>query len=282
MHQELGYKTNCNTFFRLFCVLLISFSLVGITVTCTIKEGTEKKRGDMITNRSSYDTGRLKARPNNATAKNSFVAGVQPLALDNRKDGFIYVPKNYKPSRPVALALMLHGAGGQAEHGLSLLRNYADDNNIILIAPASRAASWDIISSNIFGPDVIFIDQALTVAFERYNVDPAHIAIGGFSDGASYALCLGLTNGDLFTHVIAFSPGFVHTIEKKGKPRVFISHGNQDRVLPIDPCSRRIVPQLQRQGLQVNYLEFNGAHEIPGNISSSGVEWFMRNIPEQP
>lgn len=40
-------------------------------------------------------------------------------------------------------------------------------------------------------------------------IDPAHVAIGGFSDGASCALSLGLVNGDLFTHVMAFSPGLV-------------------------------------------------------------------------
>jgi len=261
------------TFVPFICVMGISFCLFGITAACTIKEGERNVRADSITSRNSYNTGRLTARPNNTTIKDEFTAGVQPLKLDNRRDGFIYVPKAYNPNKPAALALMLHGAGGQAEHGLSLLRQYADENNTILVAPASRAASWDIISDNSFGPDVIFIDQTLNLVFERFNIDAKHLGIGGFSDGASYALCLGLTNGDLFTHVIAFSPGFAYTLENKGKPAVFISHGTQDRVLPIDPCSRRIVPQLQRQGLKVNYQEFNGGHEIPGNISGTGVEW---------
>ena len=58
-------------------------------------------------------------------------------------------------------------------------------------------------------------------------VDPARLVIGGFSDGASYALSLGLINGQLFRKVAAFSPGFVVTGEPEGKPRVFISHGPQ-------------------------------------------------------
>jgi poly(3-hydroxybutyrate) depolymerase len=41
------------------------------------------------------------------------------------------------------------------------------------------------------------------------TVDPQRICVSGFSDGASYALSLGLANGDLFTHVAAFSPGFM-------------------------------------------------------------------------
>src|SRR5438067_2386870 len=83
-------------------------------------------------------------------------------------------------------------------------------------------------------------------------------AIGGFSDGASYALCMGLTNGDLFKYIIAFSPGFSYVIDNNGDPAVFISHGVHDRILPINSCSRRIVPQLKKRGLQVIYQEFNG------------------------
>ncbi len=55
----------------------------------------------------------------------------------------------------------------------------------------------------------------------------------GFSDGASYALSIGLTNGDLFTHVVAFSPGFASPVTYTGKPPVFVSHGTHDEVLPI-------------------------------------------------
>jgi phospholipase/carboxylesterase len=267
---------------KLFLLTLFSICWSGIPAGCIIKEGREKEKGMMVTSRNQYHTGRLTARPANTAAKEKFTAGVQPLNLDGRRDGFIYVPKAYDPDRPAALALMLHGAGGQAEHGLSYLQQYADDNNIILLAPASRAATWDIIVNRRFGTDVIFIDQALALVFERYAVDPARIAIGGFSDGASYALCLGLTNGDLFTHILAFSPGFAHTIEQQGRPAVFISHGLHDQVLPINPCSRRIVPRLQHQGLPVVYHEFDGEHVIPAAISKSGVEWFMANGRQKP
>lgn len=232
------------------------------------------KKRLMTAEREKYKSGRLTARPANGTGKTEFTTGVQRLGLDNRRDGFLYIPKGYDPSRPAALAVMLHGAGAPAEQGLSLLQRYADEANIILIAPAARKYSWDIIASDAFGPDVIFIDQSLALAFENFAIDPAHVAIGGFSDGASYGLCIGLTNGDLFTHIIAFSPGFAYTLQKNGKPSVFISHGVHDAVLPIDPCGRRIVPQLQRQGLEVNYTEFEGQHEIPPRISESAVEWF--------
>ena len=232
----------------------------------------------MVTERSKYSTGRLTARPAAQDGKTAVNSGVYPIGLDVQKDGFLYIPQGYKPGRPAALAVMLHGAVAPAEQGLSLLQRYADAHNMILLAPASRSYSWDIIASDAFGPDVIFLDQALAHVFDQYAIDPLHVAIGGFSDGASYGFCIGLTNGDLFTHIIAFSPGFSYTLEKKGKPAVYISHGTHDTVLPIDPCSRRLVPQLQRQGLEVNYTEFEGGHEIPTNISESAVQWFTGGL----
>ena len=53
------------------------------------------------------------------------------------------------------------------------------------------------------------MDQAVHHVFERYSIDPGRIGLAGFSDGASYALSLGVANGDLFTHIMAFSPGFM-------------------------------------------------------------------------
>lgn len=228
----------------------------------------------MPISRDIYKRGRLTARPGNKPVKEDFVTGVHKLNLDQNRDGYIYIPATYRPDHPSALAIMLHGSGGEAEQGLSLLRAYADENNIILLAPASRDYTWDIIAAHSFSSDVIFIDQALAHIFDNYNIDPLHLAIGGFSDGASYALSLGLSNGDVFTHVIAFSPGFVYTKEMIGKPKVFISHGTKDEILPIIPCSEQIVKELKKDGFEPEYVRFDGGHEIPKGIAEGAVTWF--------
>jgi phospholipase/carboxylesterase len=107
-------------------------------------------------------------------------------------------------------------------------------------------------------------------------VDASRLAVGGFSDGASYALSLGVTNGDLFTHVIAFSPGFLAPAGKHGSPALFVSHGTRDRVLPIDVCSRRLVPQARREGYRVEYREFDGGHAVPPEIARGALDWFLK------
>lgn len=220
---------------------------------------------------SSAAEGRLLSRPTHPTA--TAFPGLHPLGLDGQRDGFVYVPKTYQADRPAPLVLMLHGAGGDAHGGLNILQRLADPFETILLAVDSRQQTWDIIRGR-YGPDIAFIDRALAQTFSRYAIDPSRIAIAGFSDGASYALSVGITNGDLFTHVIAFSPGFMAPASQEGKPRLFISHGKWDTVLPIDRCSRRIVPQVQRAGYDVQYQEFNGFHTVPSEIARSALRWF--------
>jgi phospholipase/carboxylesterase len=58
-------------------------------------------------------------------------------------------------------------------------------------------------------------------------------------------------------------------------PRVFVSHGVHDEVLPIDPCSRRIVPALQRAGYDVEYHEFDGGHVVPPGMVERAVARFL-------
>jgi phospholipase/carboxylesterase len=193
--------------------------------------------------------------------------------LRGEGEGFLYVPAGYNADQPTPLVLSLHGAGGNARQGLALLQGLADEAGFLLLIPSAHQRTWDVIRSG-YGPDVLLIDGALEQTFSRYHIDPAHVAIGGFSDGASYALSLGITNGTLFSHVTAFSPGFMAPTGQAGALRFFISHGTEDQVLPIDRCSRRIVPQLQRAGYEVRYLEFRGGHPVSGNVARKAVDWF--------
>jgi hypothetical protein len=62
--------------------------------------------------------------------------------------------------------------------------------------------------------------------------------------------------------------------EPTGSPRIFVSHGTRDGWLPIDSCSRRIVPQLERVGYEVRYLEFEGGHVVPPAIAREAASWF--------
>lgn len=221
---------------------------------------------------SVAERGRLAARPQAPGVAGP--RGLQRLVQDARRAALVYVPARYDPQQAAPLAVLLHGAGGTAQHGLELAQALADAAGLIVLAPQSRQATWDVLYEG-FGADVAAIDRALAALFRQYVIDPARIAVGGFSDGASYALSLGLTNGDLFTHVIAFSPGFMAPAEQCGRPRLFVAHGVHDTVLPIARCSRQIVPAARAAGYEVHYHEFDGPHVVPPEIAQQAVDWFV-------
>jgi phospholipase/carboxylesterase len=171
--------------------------------------------------------------------------------------------------------LLLHGAGGSGRRVIRTLLPLADTTGTIILAPDSRGTTWDFIGGP-FGPDVAFIDTGLSATFGRYDIDLAHLTIAGFSDGASYALSLGLANGDIFRHIVAFSPGMATALARTGRPRIFISHGTEDPILPIGRTSRVIVPQLRDAGYDVTYREFPGTHTVPFELARDAFQWSAR------
>jgi phospholipase/carboxylesterase len=171
------------------------------------------------------------------------------------------------------VVLTLHGAGGNARGGLAPLLPVADTYRLLLVSPSSRDRTWDVIIRGRWGADLERINQALTRIFATYPVDPTRLAISGFSDGASYALSLGLANADLFTHIIAFSPGFLIPTTRVGTPQVYISHGRADEVLPIDQTTRRIVPQLRAADIPTEVHEFDGPHIVTTDIAQDAMRW---------
>jgi len=213
--------------------------------------------------------GRLSARPQ--TVAGTPAPGLTSLSIGKGRDGFLYVPATLH-SGPVPLVVLLHGAGGAAQGIMSRLSSVADSVGFVVLVPDSRGPTWDGIRGE-YGPDIAFIDSALKVVFARVAVDPKRVIASGFSDGASYALALGRINGDLFTRVVAFSPGFVPPGAPTGKPEIFITHGNADPILPFEATSQRIVPSMTRAGYAVTLRQFAGGHTVPQDLAREAFRW---------
>jgi phospholipase/carboxylesterase len=218
------------------------------------------------------DDGRLAARPREGAR--TIASGTSALGLEQERDGILQVPSQ-SGGKLLPLLVLLHGAGGSGEKVLGRLGSAPAEAGVAVLAPDSRGGTWDAIRGG-FGPDVVFLDRALQAVFDRVAIDPSRVAIGGFSDGATYALSLGLINGDLFPKVVAFSPGFVVEGPVHGKPEFFVSHGTSDPILPIDQSSRIIVPALRKRGYDVTFREFSGEHEVPAEIAREAMSWIAR------
>jgi phospholipase/carboxylesterase len=209
-----------------------------------------------------------------AAASDPARLGEQPLKLGSDRDGILFVPSGYKADVPAPMVVMLHGAGNTGR-GVAYTFDIADALGVIVLAPDSRdEATWDLLLRG-YGEDVAFLGAALKDTYARCNVDRRRMAIAGHSDGASYALSLGIGTGDTFGRIMAFSPGVMQPAEVHGKPRIFISHGRSDPIMPIEVTSRTFVPRLKKLGYDVTYREYEGRHGVPPAIVREGFEWFL-------
>ena len=208
--------------------------------------------------------------------------GTVPLGLGERlfinrgffwRDGLVHVPPGLTRRSKAPLLVWLHGGGGKARAAAKLFP-IADELGVVVLALDSRHNTWDGIDSP-FGPDVRFLERALSHVAARVPIDPERIALGGESDGGSYALALGRSNGDLFSHLIAISPWRLDLpAPARGEPRIFIGHGRQDAVYPEWHSRRFLVPSLREEGYDVTYFAYDGPHWLTPISGRALMKWF--------
>lgn len=218
--------------------------------------------------------------PASAPANAETRSGVIQLA----GGAYAYLPPNRATPSPVLIAL--HGAGGEASDILEGFKPGADAHGVVLVIPRSIKGTWDMVEDlksrlgaemNVqprYGKDLEAIDRSLADLFTRVPVDRSRIGIMGFSDGASYALSVGTANPQLFSTVMAFSPGHSFPAKFDKRQRVFVSHGDKDQVLPF-ANARSLVARMRGRGMTVHFEPFEGRHEVPKAIREKAVAFFM-------
>ncbi len=189
------------------------------------------------------------------------------------KDGYLFVPSAAANEDDTPLLIWLHGGGGDAE-STRYMFEVAEEYGVAVLTLDARHNTWDGIDSPYIR-DVPFINEALTYTFQRIKVDQSRIALGGLSDGGAYALAIGRTNGDFFSHLIAVAPGpLTPPGPPVGSPRVLVMHGARDNVYPTMLSRRLIVPGLESEGYNVTYIEFDGPHWATEAAMHEILRWF--------
>lgn len=219
-------------------------------------------------------TGRLAFRPGAAPTEAPLAAGRHALQFDEGREAVLIVPEGLDSSRPVPLLVMFHGAGGEANRVLPFLVPWLRARRFLLLAPQSTFPTWDIVVGG-HGPDLSHLDQALAWVASRFPVDPRRLGFAGFSDGGSYALSVGLTNGDVASHVIGMSAGFMNSFSQEGAPRVFLAHGRADSQLPFESSAQPHALRLLQAGHDLTLLPFDGDHVIVPAVVERAVEFFL-------
>ncbi len=221
--------------------------------------------------------GRLAFRPR-LPDKPPLPPGRHALGLFETRDYALIVPEGIDAARPTPFMVLFHGGGGSAETILPVMQRHAQDKGFLLLAPQSLLTTWDIVIAGN-GPDRERLDIALGEIASRFTLDPARFAFAGHSDGGSYALSNGLANGDVVSHVLAFSAGFMTVLHQEGAPYVFIAHGARDEVTPIETAGRAHAARLNGAGYDVTYIEYDGPHRSQPHIVEAAVRYFLNYPP---
>jgi phospholipase/carboxylesterase len=219
-------------------------------------------------------TGRLTFR-HRAPSKLPLPPGRHDLGLFETRDAVLIVPEGIDAATPTPLMVMFHGGGGSAEKILPVMLPHAETNGFLLLVPQSLMPTWDIVIAGN-GPDRERLDIALHEVASRFTLDPQRFAFAGHSDGGSYALSNGLCNGDLVTHILAFSAGFMTVLAQEGAPYIFIAHGSKDEQTPVETAGRAHANRLHAAGYDVTYIEYDGPHKSQPPIVEAAVGYFLR------
>lgn len=200
--------------------------------------------------------------------------GRHHIGVSEERDYLLLVPESLDLTQPAKLMVLFHGAGGFPEKILKFFAEHAEREGFLILAPHSMLVTWDIVIGGS-GPDIERLDKGLAIVADHFALDPAHLAFAGFSDGCSYALSIGVTNGDIASHVIAMSGGFMSVFMQEGTPKIFVSHGRQDEQLPFATAGVAKAEKLKAAGYDVRFVEFDGLHVVMPEIVQQAVDFFL-------
>ena len=224
--------------------------------------------------------GRLKFRITPPT-KEPLAPGIHHLGQSDERDTSLVVPEGLEPGKPVPLFVMFHGASGGSEKVKPFVIDYAHKHKFLLLFPQSTFETWDLTIGG-HGPDLERLELALAFIASHFAIDPEHFALAGFSDGGSYALSTGLTNGDFITHIIVFSGGFMNVYVKSGKPRIFITHSPEDEQLNIRKSALKHYNDLKKEGYDAVFEVFSGKHVIHPPVVEKAMAFFLDKTGHEP
>jgi len=192
----------------------------------------------------------------------------------------LLTPDEIHPERNYPLITVLHGAGRQDEQLAKAFRDEPEKRDALFLIPRSFLATWDLLASRE-RTDLDFLEWAYDLVYRRYPVDPLRQALIGYSDGASYALSVGLSNPHVFSAIMGWAAGFRVIDEslvdpRARKPRILLEYGTHDQLFPFEQVALPMRQGLERAGYGVEFrVDQGGKHWPSGDFQHEALDWFL-------
>jgi len=202
-----------------------------------------------------------------------------------RGSAVLLTPDEIDPARRYPLFTVLHGAGRQDEALAKAYRDEPDRRQAFFLIPRSVEPTWDLIAS-AERPDLDFLEYAYDLVYRRYPVDPLQQVLIGYSDGASYALSVGLCNPAMFSAMMVWAAGFLvvdpPTAERfregipEPRPRIYLEYGTHDELFGFEQVAIPMRDNLRKAGLDVTFsVDEGGRHWPSGSFHREALDWYF-------
>lgn len=137
--------------------------------------------------------------------------------------------------------------------------------------------------SDITPAELPLIQPLLDDFFKSLNRPWSQIILGGFSQGAMLATDLYLNAPETPLGLISFSGSlirknvWIEKIKNRANEKVFLSHGEQDPVLPIRG-TQALMELMKKNQLVTEFVPFRGQHEIPMNVCERAQKYIAEKV----
>lgn len=200
---------------------------------------------------------------------------------------------------PFPALIALHGWGANAHDLFGLAPTIHDGKAVVLCpqGPVGFSIGGGMAGYGWFQlvpgqpPDVEAFKAAADAlrrfiegALERFPIDPARIALGGFSQGGIMAYELALREPERFAGLLALSSWFPEPLANM-LPKlpghenfpVLVIHGTRDSSIPVDRA-REAREALRSYGVALMYREYDMGHEIRQDALRVILRWLDERV----
>jgi len=196
----------------------------------------------------------------------------------------LLTPETIDPGTRLPLFTVFHGAGRQDELLVRTFREEPERRQALFLIPRSFDPTWDLIAGR-GQADLEFLEWAWDLIYRRYPVDRDRQVLVGYSDGASYALSMALSNPGFFDAVLCWAAGFVvvdrAAVGRPGRrPRVYLEHGTHDELFPFEQIAVPMCENLRAAGCEVEFsVDEGGRHWPSGAFHREALAWYFDGVP---